>query len=114
MDYRLFCYGLLLRACRHTPLHKQENLQRTAAGLDELEAQARCPAAMLRPGAWLAACAPADVRVPLRCRDRPQSAANVSRPAALADTPSDPTFPSRAIANRRETRPEDVPAAQKN
>src|SRR5262249_1732937 len=100
------------RAGQHAPVHNEENPQLTAPGLHELEAQVRCPAVTLRPGAWLAACASTDVWGPLHCPDRRRSRSSASRPAALVDPPSGPTSPRRAIANRRETGPGDVPAAR--
>src|SRR6478752_5972873 len=109
MDCRSFCYEPIRRAGLHVPVHNEENLQLTAAGLQELEAPVRCPAVTLRPRAWLAAYGPADVSRPLHCPDRRRSTLSASRPAALVDPRSDPTSPRRAIANRRETRPEDVP-----
>src|SRR6516225_2578862 len=100
------------RAGQCAPVHNEENLQLTALGLHELKVQVRCPAVTLRPGAWLAACESTDVWGPLHCPDRRRSTSSASRPAALGDPPSGPPSPRRAIANRRETAPGDVPVAR--
>src|SRR6267378_1642855 len=112
MDFLSFFLGPILRGHAFRPAHNEGNPQQVAPSLLESEVQARCPGASLLLDASLRACASEDERGPLRCPDKRRSTASASRPAASADPRSSPTSPHPAIANRRGTAREDVPAAQ--
>src|SRR6266478_6259266 len=102
----------ILRGHEFGPVHNEQNPQSVGPCLRELEAQARSPAASLPLGASLRASSSGDERGQLRCPGMRRSTASASRRAVSADSRSSLTSPHPAIANRRRTGQEGVPARE--
>src|SRR5258708_28078679 len=113
MDCPRSCPQRVVPVVFHDAARNEGCPRSTARDLREQGGQARCRARSLLSDELPPAYASADASGPLRYPGRRRSTSNASRRALSTHPRSNPTSQRRAIASRRATAPEDVPARQK-